>query len=30
MMTVVEVIAEKSGNATLGMGLLQKIHSDVF
>ena len=26
---VVEVLAEKSGNASLGLGLLQKIHSDV-
>ena len=27
---VVEVIAKKSGNATMGLGLLQKIYSDVF
>ncbi len=26
---VVEVIAEKSGNPALGLGLLQKIYSDV-
>ena len=26
---VVEVLAEKSGNRTLGLGLLQKIHPDV-
>ena len=29
MKTVVEAIAETSGNRTLGLGLLQKIYPDV-